>query len=150
MVTVHDAIRARQLLPHFQPVVRLSDGAIHAHEALVRLKPGLPWTTPDQLFAQALVEGSLQELEVACVRLALTEWAAADRSGKLFLNMSATALISALAQQDFELLMTTLKRAGISPEGIVIELTEHERVTDPSPSAVWPQSMEIAGCSLML
>ncbi len=150
MVTVHDAIRARQLFPHFQPVVRLSDGAIHAHEALVRLKSDLPWTTPDQLFGQALAEGSLQALEVACVRLALTEWAAADRIGKLFLNMSATVLVSELAQHDFELLLTTLKRAGITPEGIVIELTEHERVNDPSALGMAVGRLRRSGIALAL
>jgi EAL domain-containing protein (putative c-di-GMP-specific phosphodiesterase class I)/GGDEF domain-containing protein len=118
------------LVPHFQPIAQLVDGAIYAHEALIRTPVGCRWATPDELFAAAREQNLSTALEIECVRLALQAWARASAPGRLFLNLSARALIAALDQRDIASLLARLDGAPVAPECIVVELTEHEQVQD--------------------
>lgn len=127
---VRDLIRARLLRPHFQPIALLGDGSLYGHEALIRMPQGCLWQTPDALFAAARVEGVEIDLEIECVRLAISAWSDAAGRGKLFLNLSARALVTALAQRDLESILTLTHRIGGVPMSVVIELTEHERIDD--------------------
>ncbi|HMQ74208.1 MAG TPA: EAL domain-containing protein, partial [Rubrivivax sp.] len=90
------------LRPHFQPIVQLADGEVWAHEALIRTPPGCPWRNPDELFAAAARTGLGVELELECVRRALAGWSQHGGRGRLFLNLSARALVAVLAQRDLE------------------------------------------------
>lgn len=127
---------ARVLQPHFQPVVNLSDGVIVAHEALIRTPAGCHWRTPDELFAAARAQGSTIALELECVRLALQAWSHHQAPGKLFVNLSARALTTALALRDDESDMTMFEHALVAPHDLVVELTEHEQVQDYDALAV--------------
>lgn len=129
--TVRDLIGRQLLKAHFQPIGDLRDGAVYAHEALIRGPAGSPLAAPDALFAAAAVEACAFELEIECVRQALAGWSAADRSGRLFINLSAGALVRILAQRNVEEVVTAVRRQGISPGAVVVELTEHERVREP-------------------
>lgn len=123
-------IEAQALQPHFQPIVQLADGGMFGHEALIRTPASCPWRGPDELFAAARAEGLSIELEIECVRLSLRAWARSGASGQIFLNLSAGALVTALAQQDLDVLMNLTRNASVASEGVVIELTEHEHVRD--------------------
>ena len=123
-------IAGHALRPHFQPIVQLADGEVWAHEALIRTPPGCPWRNPDELFAAAARTGLGVELELECVRRALAGWSQHGGRGRLFLNLSARALVAVLAQRDLESLMTVTEAARVAPEGLVVELTEHEHVRD--------------------
>ncbi len=148
--SVRDLMRSRQLTPHFQPIAQLGDGAVFAHEALIRTPPGCVWGSPDKLFAAARVEGVEIDLEIECVRLAMLAWAQSGASGKLFLNLSARALVTALAQRDIESILTLSQRSGIAPQGVVIELTEHERIDDFESLAAAVRRLRRHGASIAL
>lgn len=128
--SVTGLIAAGTLQPNFQPIVQLQDGAVHAYEALIRTPPDCPWRNPDALFAAARAQGELINLEIECVRRSLLVWSTAGVPGRLFLNLSAEALVTALAQRDLELLMNLSRGSSLAPDGVVIELTEHEHVAD--------------------
>ncbi len=104
--------------PVFQPIVSLATGEPLGYEALARFagKPGLP---PSWWFSQAHRFGLGAPLEADTVRLAL---AAAGRPEGSFLsvNLSPSALASAEVREQLP--------ADLS--GIVIEITEEERVLD--------------------
>lgn len=127
---IRDLIEARTLLPHFQPIVDLSDGRIHAHEALVRTPAGCAWPNPDALFGAARAQGETEALEIECIRLALFHWHLLENPGRLFLNISATTLVKVLAQMDMERILTVATRGKFRGANIVMELTEHEHVKD--------------------
>lgn len=129
--TVRDLIERRLLTAHFQPIGDLRDGSVHAHEALIRGPAGSPFALPDALFAAAAKEACSFELEVECVRRALASWSASPRSGRLFVNFSAGALIRTLTERGIEDVIATVAAQGIAASSVVIELTEHERVRDP-------------------
>jgi EAL domain-containing protein (putative c-di-GMP-specific phosphodiesterase class I)/GGDEF domain-containing protein len=135
---VQALIASGLLTPHFQPIADLASGRVIAHEALIRGPRGSQLASPDALFAAARQEGCELELELECMRCALRAWAAVGLSGKLFVNMSAAALIKAMSGDDRRRTLSLLTSLGVPPSAIVIELTEHERVHDI------PQLLDIA------
>jgi EAL domain-containing protein (putative c-di-GMP-specific phosphodiesterase class I)/GGDEF domain-containing protein len=130
ITSVAALLASQTLQPHFQPIVQLTDGAIFGHEALIRTPAHCAWRSPDELFAAARAEGLTIELEIECVRLSLRAWAQREGQGQLFLNLSAGALVTALAQQDLDVIMNLSRNALVTAGGVVIELTEHEHVRD--------------------
>jgi diguanylate cyclase (GGDEF)-like protein len=110
--------RPEAVRPAFQPIVALASGEAVGYEALARFdgKPGLP---PSWWFSQAHRFGLGAALEAEAVRAAL---AAPGRPPGTFLsiNLSPSALASA---QVAEQLPGDLR-------GLVIEITEEERVFD--------------------
>jgi len=129
----------RSLSPVFQPIVALSGGGIHAHEALIRGPQGMPLQSPDMLFAAARREGLLQDFEIACVVLALQRWVELQQPGRLFVNISASALARCFAGHGSERIAGCVRAFGMQPQMLVFEITEHEHVTDI------PHLVEVAG-----
>jgi EAL domain-containing protein (putative c-di-GMP-specific phosphodiesterase class I) len=105
----------------FQAIVALNSGGASGYEVLVRAQ-GAQATPPDRLFAAAseFVPGG--RLEGAVWRAAFE---ARDRlASAAFLSVNASP--DFLASEECEALMAT--RASL--KGIVIEVTEHEAITD--------------------
>jgi diguanylate cyclase (GGDEF)-like protein len=104
--------------PVFQPIVSLATGEPVGYEALARFtgKPGRP---PSWWFSQAHRFGLGAPLEADTVRLALSG-AQRPEGSFLSINLSPSALASAEVQEQLP--------ADLS--GIVIEITEEERVLD--------------------
>ncbi|MCZ8074545.1 MAG: phosphodiesterase [Paucibacter sp.] len=129
-LTVRRLMDRRQLRTVFQPIVQLDCGLVYGHEALVRGPIGSPLEYPDMLFAAGRREGLNTELEVHCALLAMAEWSRLKLPGRLLLNMSATALASAVAQGLEQDRLFICEDLGICASQLMIELTEHERVAD--------------------
>jgi len=128
--SVLNLIDGGQLVMAFQPIAQLGDGMVYGHEALVRPPAHSGFAGPDQLFAAARAQGIEIELELHCVRLALASWAHTQSAGRLFINISARALTTALAQRDIDEIFSLTGRGSLAPAGLVVELTEHEHVRD--------------------
>jgi len=117
----------------FQPLANLREGTIYAHEALIRGPVGTALQSPDALFKQAHKENVLHDLELACVAQALAQWGSQATPGRLFVNISAGALIWSMQLLGADPLAGVVQRMGVSPHMLVLEITEHERVTDILP-----------------
>lgn len=128
--TVADLIRYGGLTVVFQPIADLATAGVYAHEALVRGPEG-PLQLPDALFASARQERIEDELEMACLALAITRHPL-DAVGKLFINLSARALIEAFETLEAGQPPAWLQRPGLAPASIVVEITEHGHVQDPA------------------
>ncbi len=118
---------ARSLRPFFQPICSLQSAEVFAYESLIRGPEGSPFERPDQLFAAARAEGCELELELHCCFAAMREFARRNMPGKIFINLSAAALLS-LKPGELGDRMQFARRTGLLPNRIVIELTEHVRV----------------------
>jgi len=114
----------------FQPIVDLQQGAVFAHEALIRGPRQTAFHTPDVLLTLAREEGLMQAFEVHCVITALSQWGKERHAGRLFVNISADALVHAWDQHGATGISELLRRNQVRPRMLVLELTEHERVTD--------------------
>ncbi|RLJ39362.1 diguanylate cyclase/phosphodiesterase [Acidovorax sp. 106] len=114
----------------FQPLADLREGSIYAHEALIRGPQGTALHTPDALLAQADSEGILQDFELFCAFTALAQWSKQAAPGRLFVNISADALVHGVGLIGAQRLGEAVRSLGLSARMLVLEITEHERVTD--------------------
>jgi len=111
--TLATLLRRKQLYPVFQPIAQLEDGCIYAHEALIRGPEGSETHSPDKLLQAAELENLNFEFENQCVLTAMARWGGLRESGRLFLNISADALVQALEQCEFEGLIAMANSLGI-------------------------------------
>lgn len=128
--SVRQLIEQHALVAHFQPIVDLPDARVHGHEALVRTPAGCAWPNPDALFAAARAEGVAIALELECLRSALRCWSRSPMGGRLFVNLSASALLQMLREHGLESAAALMQARGVAASSVVVELTEHEHVRD--------------------
>ena len=115
-----DTIAARRFETVVQPIVSVTDRAPHAAEALTRFG-GQPAKPPDVWFREAEQLGLQVPLELATASAALSELDRLRPDLRLTINLSpATVLSDRMAE-----ILTTAPL-----ERVVIELTEHDQVTD--------------------
>ena len=112
----------------FQPIVAVAKGEIIAHEGLIRGPSNLH--LPAALFAAALGSGCSNELEYRASEVIVLAYAAAARSGLLFVNFSAQAVIHLGSKRGYQQLLQILDGCEMPARKLVIEITEHERVVD--------------------
>jgi EAL domain-containing protein (putative c-di-GMP-specific phosphodiesterase class I) len=109
--------------PVFQPILDLANNRIVGYEALSRFDA--PISTP-RIFAQASLLGRQRDLEVATLHAAAKAANALPGGSWVSVNSSATLL----GETDIiETILTSLNRP------VVIELSEHEIITDYEPIA---------------
>ncbi|KAI5935456.1 DNA polymerase epsilon catalytic subunit A [Manis javanica] len=132
---VAQLMRAGGLYCVFQPLADLRSGSIYAHEALIRGPRGMPLHTPDALLKGAAAEGILREFELLAVCVALQDWGRQSAPGRLFINLSAQALVQAVGVCGPGMVGDTVRIFGVQARSLVVEITEHDHVTDMPPSA---------------
>ena len=125
-----DIIDSGSLRAHYQPIVQLKDGKVVAHESLIRLPANSALRAPDDFFREARKEEITTQAEQACLDEGIRSWALHKPDTRLFLNLSAFAIIEMVDRLTITGVMRALHAASISPAALVIEITEHERVTD--------------------
>ncbi|QFT86628.1 Putative cyclic di-GMP phosphodiesterase YliE [Halomonas sp. THAF12] len=116
------------ITPLFQPIVDAGCQGIFGYEALARGPEGSPLHSPVALFDCARQAGRLLELDLLCRRRAIEAFAQGGLPGRLFLNVMPASLL----EHDFRegLTRAYLDGVGLSPERVVIELTEHLPIHD--------------------
>ena len=127
---VQDILDAGALRAHYQPIVQLKDGRVIAHESLVRMPANSALRTPDDFFRAARSDGLTVKAEQACLDVGIRYWATHKPDTRLFLNLSAFAIIEMVDRLTVAGLMRALHAASISPSALVVEITEHEHVAD--------------------
>jgi EAL domain-containing protein (putative c-di-GMP-specific phosphodiesterase class I) len=148
--SLQDILQHNLLYPVFQPVVRLVDASIYAHEALIRGPQGGSLHTPDALLAAAAHESLSNAFEYACVETAIQTWGNINAPGRVFVNMSAQALTSLMEKYGRETLVLLVRSLGLTPRMLVLEITEHQRVEDMDYLEEIVQQVRLAGVSLAL
>ncbi len=143
--TVMGLIRGEQLAPRFQPIAALADGAILGHEALIRGPSGSPLEFPDALFGRSREESVTFELEQHCVKTILRRAESFDQCGKVFVNLSAHALTRLADEAGVERLSYWAASHGFPLRKLVIEITEHESVTDTGDLIAKANAMRAVG-----
>ncbi len=120
----------------FQPIVQLADGALYGYEALVRGPSGSILHSPVMLFEQAARAGLSGVLDQVCIAAILRQFARSQLPGTLFINVIPDTLLS--ADVSAEALLGLLQLHGVSPQRVVLELTETR------PSAGYPELCQVA------
>ncbi|MCL5042521.1 MAG: EAL and GGDEF domain-containing protein [Gammaproteobacteria bacterium] len=106
----------------FQPILSITQKRIMGYEALTRGPSNSPLHSPLTLFSAARHWGLLTELEMLCRAKAVEAFSRMQLPGRLFLNVSPESLLEKQHYPGRTLAMLTA--VGMSPEQVVIELTE--------------------------
>ncbi len=127
-VELNRILSERLLKPLFQPIVACREQKIYGYEALIRGPSDSMLHAPLNLFDAAMRCERLVELDLACRQAAIAAFGRLGLPGRLFLNVTPSTVV----QSDFRAGETArfLDSCGISPQRIVIELTEHIPIPD--------------------
>ncbi len=147
---LENILEQKRLFPVFQPIVSLADASIYAHEALIRGPQGSHLHTPDALLRAAAQEELSHPFEYACMEVAIQTWGRIKAQGRVFVNVSADALMELYNRQGRERLTMLVHSFGVLPRMLVLEITEHERVTDMDQLAEVVHQVRTTGVSLAL
>jgi diguanylate cyclase (GGDEF)-like protein len=123
-----DILNNRSLSAVFQPIVNLRNGDVFAYEGLIRGPQDSPLHLPCDLFNIARQCNLASEVEKLCREVILSKFVDLALPGKLFLNISPECLIQ--PEDDFYARIDYLEQIGISPNRIVLELTENQATID--------------------
>jgi diguanylate cyclase (GGDEF)-like protein len=137
---------------HYQPIVRMGDGQVVAFEALARWTHPLMGRVPPTVFVavaeRAGLVGALDDfvLDRACADLAAYQARYVDDTA-VHVNISA----SRLGNPELEIVVRDiLRRHGLAPRQLVLEVTESSRIPDPAAAAASAERLREAGVRLAL
>ncbi|HEY0961406.1 MAG TPA: bifunctional diguanylate cyclase/phosphodiesterase [Pseudomonadales bacterium] len=122
---VRDIIEGERVQAVFQPIIDLKKRAILGYESLTRGPEGTSLFKPLALFEAATRLGLESELEIICRKNSIRAFARQGLDAKLFLNISPEALTNPGFKKGKTL--RYLEEFGISPERVVIEVTEQHK-----------------------
>lgn len=125
---VGEILASRALRPVYQPIFSLDTGEAIGFEGLVRPTEGAPFVDASSLFAAAEVADRTVELDMHCLEVVAAGAGRLDPGTYLSVNLSPRTLESDLFRPTE--LTAVLRRRGIAPEQVVLELTEREEVED--------------------
>jgi c-di-GMP-specific phosphodiesterase len=119
--------------PVFQPIARLSDGALAGFEALARWRRGPGPLTEPSVFIEAALEKDLLGAISRSILHAATRTAAGWRTeGAPALFVTCNVAGRDLEREDFCLdVLTALSRAALPAGALKIEVTEQQVLRDP-------------------
>lgn len=121
-------IANNRLTAVFQPILDFRAHSYIGFEALIRGPVDSPCHTPYALFGAADRHALRQELERTCRATIFSAFAQLRLPGKLFINASLGSLDDEMFRNGGTL--DLLRRIGLTPNRIVIEITENQQITD--------------------
>ncbi|MGI2035079.1 putative bifunctional diguanylate cyclase/phosphodiesterase [Rhizobium panacihumi] len=119
---LRNAIIADAVDVHFQPIVRLRDGAVLGFEALARwIDPDLGFVSPAAFVPLAEERGFIDALSETLLRKAAEAALSWPRELFLSFNLSSAQLMDPGTAQT---MLQTLARVGLDPNRVELEITE--------------------------
>lgn len=125
------ALSDGELLNHYQPKVDMASGRLRGFEALVRWQhPRAGLVYPDRFIGTAEQHGLIAQLTQVVLGHALRQ-ARVWRDARLELRVAVNLSMDNLSSLDFpEIVMDSLRRAGVEPSALILEVTESRLATD--------------------
>lgn len=137
---------------HFQPIVELETGLISGFESFVRWHHEGRLLSPAEFLPLAEQTGAVLDIDAWMLRqscAAIKRFAEhAERELFVSVNLSARHLES--STRPVEMVARTLRRAGLSPETLVLEIAEAARLADAEAATAALASLRQLGCRIAL
>jgi len=148
------ALGRGEIVPFYQPVVRLKTGAISGFEALVRWRhPRRGLVLPDDFLPLAAEMGLMEALGAHMVESAayqLAAWRQAHRAAgelSVSVNLSTGEIDRPGLKEDIARILSI---TGLPPGALKLEITESDIMRDPDAAAVTLQHLRDVGAGLAL
>ncbi len=126
---VKRALEEDLVVPYFQPILRLADRQVVAHEVLMRLELPDRVVLAGEVIEAAESVGLISDLDLTVARKAFSKVRETGYQGLLFLNLSPKALVYG---RYIEELIGLVEEYGLKRDRVVLELTERETVRNLS------------------
>jgi len=144
-------LRRSDLHPLYQCIAFFNSGKIFGHEALIRGPVGKALHMPDALLqAAAAAESLTYEFESLAAAREIEGWGTLREPGRIFVNVSAAVLVQVVQACGVAALRHRVMAMGVLPRMVVLEITEHERVSDMDRRAKVVEEVRDMGMSLAL
>ena len=127
LVSLKEVLASRLVRAVYQPIIDIAQSKVLGYEALSR-PAGEQFENIDQLFKAAYESESIWPLERLCRERAMEGLKMLKPGSLLFLNVEPDSIYDPHFQSDETLDM--LKQASLSPDRVVLEMTEHSAVRD--------------------
>jgi diguanylate cyclase (GGDEF)-like protein len=121
-------IEAGTLTPAYQPIVDLASGRVVGYEGLIRVPRESTFAHTGALFDSAEIAGRVHDLDRAALDVVLRGAQGLNDSMTLSVNVSPRTLES--AEFSAAAFLAILRRHGMAPDRIILELTEREAIRD--------------------
>ena len=148
------ALQRGEIVPYYQPIVRLKTGALSGFEALVRWRhPRRGLVSPDDFLPLAGDMGLIEALGAHMLEAAagqLAEWRKRHRAAgeiTVSVNLSTGEIDRGGLIED---VARVLKETGLPNGAVKLEITESDIMRDPDRAAVILQKLREAGAGLAL
>ena len=122
-------IDGNSLTPVYQPIVELSTGRVVAYEGLVRVPKESTFAHAGAMFDAAEVAGRVADLDRAALDVVLR--GARDLPDWVSLSVNISPRTLEAAEFSASTFLAILRRHGMAPDRIALELTERESIRDP-------------------
>ena len=126
--SISAVIEAGTLTPVYQPVIDLNSGRVIGYEGLVRVPAESTFPHTGALFDAAEVAGRVHDLDRAALDVVLRSARSLPDSMTLSVNVSPRTLES--PEFTSTAFLAILRRHGMPPGRVVLELTERETIRD--------------------
>ena len=140
---ISQVIESRTLTPVYQPVVELESGRVIGYEGLVRVPKESTFAHTGALFDAAEVAGRVHDLDRAALDVVLRGARSLDERMSLSVNVSPRTLEA--PEFTATVFLSILRRHGMSPGRVVLELTEREAIRDADRLRSMLQAIQNAG-----
>ena len=148
------AMRRGELMPFYQPIVRLSTGALSGFEALVRWRhPRRGLLTPDQFLPSCEEMGLMNELGSMMMREAARQLATWRQHHHAAGELTVAVNLSTgeIDRSDLVAEVRAIRAdTGLPPGALKLEVTEGDVMRDPDGAAVILCALRDAGAALAL
>ena len=148
------AFGRNEIVPFYQPIVRLSTGALSGFEALVRWRhPRRGLLTPDQFLPLCEEMGLMSELGALMMRQAGHQLAVWRRDHRAAGELTVAVNLSTgeIDRPDLIADVSAIRReTGLPPGALKLEVTEGDVMRDPDRAAVILRDLRAAGAALAL
>lgn len=148
------AMGRNEIVPFYQPIVRLSTGALSGFEALVRWRhPRRGLLTPDQFLPLCEEMGLMSEIGALMMRQAGNQLAVWRRDHRAAGELTVAVNLSTGEIDRPDLISDVLairRETGLPPGALKLEVTEGDVMRDPDRAAVVLRNLREAGAALAL
>jgi EAL domain-containing protein (putative c-di-GMP-specific phosphodiesterase class I) len=142
------AIRQRQIVVHYQPIIQLRTGRLIGAEALARWQhPTRGLLSPDKFIPMAEAGSQMLPLTLAVVEQACADVAQVERGMWVSVNVSRASLADPHLPDHIH---EVVRRSGIATQQVGIEITETAAMGDPALTTAAVTRLRIKGFQVSL